>query len=192
MKKQVMIRAWQIIKAAVAQNGGKCRDYSFSAALRYAWEEVKMTSINLKKVDTENLPTMPAVSDKQREYAENLRHAKAISYNQYVDAYTAATKTTGAAKEQLKARVTALNEFDTYVSRKDRISLDGNAFDLQSAVKYLSRKAYKQVKAGADAETAYSAAIQQADELAESIYGYMASVLTSTTLTAAEYLDSKY
>ena len=41
MKKQVMVRAWQIIKAAVAEFGGKCRDYSFSAALRYAWEEVR-------------------------------------------------------------------------------------------------------------------------------------------------------
>ena len=192
MKKQVMIRAWQIIKAAVAQNGGKCRDYSFSAALRYAWEEVRMTSINLKKVDTENLPKMPAVSDKQREYAENLRHAKAISYNKYVDAYTAATQTTGTAKEQMKARVNALNEFDTYVSRKDRINIDGTMFNLLSAVKYLSRKAYKQVKAGEDVETAYSAAVRKADELAESIYGYMASVLTSATLTAAEYLDSKY
>ena len=42
MKKQVMVRAWQIIKAAVAEFGGKCRDYSFSEALRIAWQEVKM------------------------------------------------------------------------------------------------------------------------------------------------------
>lgn len=44
MKKQVMIRAWQIIKAAVAQFGGKCRDYSFSAALAMAWAEAKAPS----------------------------------------------------------------------------------------------------------------------------------------------------
>ena len=41
MKKNVMIRAWQIIKEAVAKFGGKCRDYSFPAALKMAWAEAK-------------------------------------------------------------------------------------------------------------------------------------------------------
>lgn len=40
MKKQIMVRAWEIAKAAVAQFGGKAREY-FAEALRMAWAEAK-------------------------------------------------------------------------------------------------------------------------------------------------------
>lgn len=40
MKKQIMVRAWEIAKAAVAQFGGKAREY-FAESLRIAWTEAK-------------------------------------------------------------------------------------------------------------------------------------------------------
>lgn len=45
MKKQVMVRAWEIARQAVNKFGGKVREF-FRQALIMAWEEVKAPKLN--------------------------------------------------------------------------------------------------------------------------------------------------
>ncbi|RAU96782.1 hypothetical protein [Paenibacillus sp. YN15] len=46
MKRSVMVRAWEIAKAAAVKFGGKTREY-FAESLRKAWAETKSATITL-------------------------------------------------------------------------------------------------------------------------------------------------
>jgi hypothetical protein len=48
--KQIMKRAWEIVRNAIAKFGGKCRDY-MAEALRMAWAEVKNAKENIMKTN---------------------------------------------------------------------------------------------------------------------------------------------
>ncbi|WP_160037332.1 MULTISPECIES: hypothetical protein [unclassified Paenibacillus] len=60
--KKVMVRAWEIAKAAVAKFGGKAKEY-FSQALTMAWKEVKAVKKKFElelKADTKKTKTWVA------------------------------------------------------------------------------------------------------------------------------------
>ena len=46
MMKKVMTRAWEIVKEAIANFGGKAAQY-ISGALRMAWKEIKMEGMKV-------------------------------------------------------------------------------------------------------------------------------------------------
>lgn len=50
MKKQIMTRAWQIAREGAAKFGGNAREY-MAAALRMAWEEIKMAQTQTQQFD---------------------------------------------------------------------------------------------------------------------------------------------
>lgn len=53
MMKNVMVRAWEIAKAAVVKFGGKVREY-FAAALKMAWAEAKAPKSVLIELSVNN------------------------------------------------------------------------------------------------------------------------------------------
>lgn len=102
MMKQVMVRAWEIAKAAVVKFGGKVREY-FAASLSIAWKEIKaMEEIQL------------VGSEKQIKWAKDIREKLATAFEatkQYANEYFANEREIGVKNDWLDEVIEDEQEF---------------------------------------------------------------------------------
>ena len=128
MKKQIMTRAWQIAREGAAKFGGNAREY-MAAALRMAWEEIKMIEKLVKKYNIRIHPNGTQIAcDKYI-----AKDAKAVAFvkehkAEIISYIKAAEEAERKAAEERAAKIAAIEGLAEIKAAKDDLDAWHNEF----------------------------------------------------------------